>query len=151
MPAPVITFTDSTSSIISSLSFGNVDASSTSAVAEILVWNNKGGGSTLSNATSVTLTSKTYNGLDTGDTIPNGQQIVSSLLLGEQCVSQGDSGYTQVGGPTTAPIGSSAGGTGTILGRAGGDAAFINLTMTAPSNVTAGPAAFLIRVSYVYS
>jgi hypothetical protein len=151
MAAPVITFTDSTSATLASLSFGNVDAGSTSAPVQVIIWNNKGGGSTLSDAVSVTLTTKTFNGLDTGDTVPNGQQVVTNLAVAEKCTSVLASSYTAIGGPTTAPIGSALGGNGTIKGVIGGDAAYVSLTITAPSNVTAGPAQFLLRVNYLYS
>lgn len=151
MSAPVITFTDSTSATLATLAFGNVDAGSTSSPISILIWNNKGGGSSVSNATSVTLTTKTFNGLDTGDTVPNGQQVVTNLAVAEECTSIGQGSYTNIGGETTAAIGSAAGTSGTILGTSGGDAAFVNLTITAASNITAGPVQFLLRVNYLYT
>jgi hypothetical protein len=151
MPSPVLTFTDTTSAALTQIQLGNVNASSTSAPFTFLVWNNKGGTQTLSSATTTTITALTYNGLSTGDTIPNGQEVVSNLAVGIQCTSQGDTGYTQIGGSTSAPIGSASGGTGTILGTIGGDNAVVNLTVTAASNIVAGPVQFLIRCSYVYS
>lgn len=150
MARPVVTFTNTSSATITSLNFGNVDASGQSSVVPIMVWNNKSGGSTLSNMTSVTITTKTFNGLNTGDTIPNGQGVVTGLYMTEECISQGDSSYTAIGGTTTAPIGSAAGGTGTINGTIGGDAAVVNLILTAPSNVVAGAVNFLLRVTYLY-
>jgi hypothetical protein len=151
MPSPNITFTNTASSFISTLSFGNVDASSTSAVNSILVWNNYAGTNTLSSATNLTITTLTYNQLSSGDTIANGQEVVNNRAVAIQCTSQGDTGYTAIGGSTTAPIGSAAGGVGTILGSIGGDFAVVNLTITAASNITAGPVQFLLRVNYVYS
>lgn len=151
MSAPVITFTDSSSATLSSLSFGNVNAGTTSSPVSILIWNNKAGGSVVSNTTSTTITTVTFNGLNTGDTVQNGQEVVSYLVLAEQCTSQGDSGYTQVGGTTTAPIGSAAGGTGVIDGTVGGDAAYLNLESIVPNNITPGAVQFLIRTSYLYT
>lgn len=150
MPAPVITFTDSSSATLSSLSFGNVNAGTTSSVVPILIWNNKAGGSVISDTSSTTLTTVTFNGLNTGDTVQNGQEVVTYLVLDEQCTSIGGS-YTQVGGTTTAPIGSAAGGSGTIKGVVGGDATYINLKLVVPSNITPGAVQFLIRTSYLYT
>lgn len=150
MPAPLFTVTDMSSATINSVSYSNVDAGSASSVVSLLFWNNKGGSNALSDAVQVTVTTKTFNGLDTGDTVTNGQEIVTNTMFQEQCTSQSDATYTAVGGPTTAPIsdGSSA---GTISGTVGGSAAIVNTKIVAINNVTAGPAQFLIRLNYLYS
>ena len=150
MPSPVFTLTNSASSVISSLSYGNIDAGSASAPTQVYFWNNFGGSTAISDAINVTLTTKTYNGLDSGDTVQNGQEVVTGLSFAEQCISQGDVGYTSIGGPTTAGIGSAAGGEGTIQGVTGGDAAIVNLTLSAPANVTPGQVQFLMRLNYSY-
>lgn len=151
--APVITFTDALSSNISSYNFGNAASGSSSTPVTLYVWNNKGGGTVVSNATSVTLSTVTLNGQTTGgtDTVANGQQVVNDLILALKCTSQGDSAFTAVGGTTSAPIGSSAGGSGVILGSVGGDAAVVEFELQVPSSVTPGAAAWLARVSYLYS
>ena len=146
--SPNFTVTDTTSATISSISYSNVNAGSTSVNNPLLFWNNQGGSTALSDATNVTITTKTYNGLDTGDTVANGQEVVSDTMLYIQCASQGDTSYTPVGGPTTAPIGDSA--IGIIQGVVGGSYALVNTFISAPANVTAGPAQFLIRLSYLY-
>jgi hypothetical protein len=150
--APVITFTDSTSASLASLAFGNVDAGATTSALTVLVWNNKAGGTIVSDTSQTTFTTKTFNGLDTGDTTPNGQALVTGQYLGIQCTSQGDSGFTQVGSSSnTAPIGSAAGGTGVIKGNVGGDAAYLSVRLVVPSGVAAGATQWLGRVSYLYT
>ena len=149
MPAPLITITNAASATLSSLAFNPTDAGSTSNTINILVWNNQGGSQVLSDATSATITTKTFNGYDTGDTVPNGQEVVSNLMLNIKCTSQGDSAFTAVGGETTAPIGNST--VGTIKGSIGGTSAAIATQVVAISNVTAGTAQWLTRVAYIYS
>lgn len=264
MSAPVISFTDGSGSSLASLSFGNCNAGSTTAPVTIRVYNNNGGGTAVSDTAQTTITTKTFNGLDTGDTNANGQQVVSSLMLGVLCTSlqagisapaaptlttsttggslaagsynyrvtalnaygqtlaspeaasniattgttstvtiswgavpgassykvygrtpggelyiaavtsgttytdtgaitpsgalpssnttQGPSTYTQVGGSAnTCPVGSLNGGQGVVKGTAGGDYSALSLQLVVPSNVVAGAAQWLGRVSYLYS
>ena len=151
MSAPNFSYTDATSATLASLSFGSVAAGSTSAATTFLIWNNKGGGSAVSDATSCQLTTMTWTGLTTGDTVQNGQEVVSYTTMKIQCISQGDSGYTAIGGTTTAPVGSALGGVGTIKGLSNGDYAVVQATQSPPTNVTAGTAQFLIRIQYVYT
>jgi len=149
MPSPLFTVTDASSATITSVSYNNVNAGSTGGIVPLLFWNNKGGTSIISDAVQVSVTTKTFNGLDTGDTVANGQEIVTNLIFNIECTSQGDTVYTAVGGPTTAPIGNAA--PGTISGAVGGTYAFVNTKIVAPNTVTAGPAQFLIRLNYLYS
>lgn len=152
MAAPVLTFTDASSATLASFSFGSADAGSTTSAKVLYVWNNKGGGTLVSDTAQTTFTTKTFTGLDTGDTVPNGQEVVTNSILGVQCTSQGDVGYTQVSGSTTtAPIGSAAGGVGIIKGNVNGDASILNLRLTVPPTVTPGAAQWLGRVAYLYS
>lgn len=148
MAAPLITLTNANSATLGTASYGNVDASSNSGIQQIYVWNNMNGSQTLSDAIQCTITTKTWNKLDTGDTVQNGQEVVTDLMFQVQCTSQGDTSYTAVGGPTTAPIGNAS--IGTIQGTVGGTAAIVNTQIVAPSTVTAGQAQFIIRVSYLY-
>lgn len=151
MAAPVITLTNAASAVITSLSYGNVDAGSVSLPQTVLVYNNMGGTNTISSAVNTTITTKTYNGQNINDTIPNGQEVVTNLSFAVKCTSQGDTNYNSIGGLTTAAIGSQLGGVGVIKGIIGGDAATCLLTLQAPSNVTAGAVQFLLRVNYLYS
>jgi hypothetical protein len=146
MAAPLLTFTDTTSSTITNLNFGNVDAGNYSSVLPILVWNNLNGSYTLSSMSNTTITSVTLNGLGqhAGDYVSNGQQIVDSELLQ---VSGDSINWTPVGGANTAVIN---GATGTISGQPGGDYALVYLRLNAPTNVTAGAVSFYIRINYLY-
>jgi hypothetical protein len=150
MPAPVITVTNSASATINSMSYGNVNAGTTSSVNQLLFWNNFQGTQTLSDAVQCSLTTMTFNGLTTGDTVTNGQEIVTNTMFQEQCISQGDSGYTAIGGQTTAPI-SDGSSVGVIQGTIGGSCAVINTQIAAINNVTAGPSQWKIRISFLYS
>lgn len=152
MSAPVISFTDGSGSNLASLSFGNCDAGSTTASVNIRVYNNNGGGTAVSDTAQTTITTKTFNGNDTGDSPANGQEVVTNTMLGVQCTSLSDASFTQVGGSaSTHAIGSAAGGSGVIKGTVGGDYAALTLRLVVPANVTAGAAQWLGRVSYLYS
>jgi len=155
MSAPIITFTDATSATLASQSFGNCNAGSTTSPITVYIWNNKGGSTVVSDTAQTTLTTVTFNGLLTGDTVPNGQEVVNYSMLGVKCTSQGDTSFTQVGAPSgtavTAPIGGVAGGTGVIKGNINGDAAICQLQLVVPNNVTPGAAQWLGRVAYLYS
>lgn len=87
MSAPVISFTDGSGSSLASLSFGNCNAGSTTAPVTIRVYNNNGGGTAVSDTSQTTITTKTFNGLDTGDTVANGQEVVTNKMLGVLCTS----------------------------------------------------------------
>jgi hypothetical protein len=151
MPSPLFTVTDASSATITSVSYNNVNAGSSGSVVPLLFWNNKGGSSAVSDAVQVNITTVTFNGLTTGDTVANGQEIVTDTMFTVECTSQGDTVYTPVGGATTAPIANTTGNPGTIQGTAGGTFAYVNTQIVATSNVTAGPAQFLIRLGYLYS
>lgn len=133
------------------MNYGNCNAGSTTSVIPILVWNNQNGGQTVPDAVSCNITTVTFNGLISGDTIPNGQELVTNQYFQVQCLSQGDTGYTPVGGNTTHTISTSAGNLGDIPGTIGGGFAYVNTQIAAISTVTAGPVAFLIRCNYLYA
>jgi hypothetical protein len=166
MSAPYITFTaaQNSSSLLTTLSFGNVDAGTTTSPLSVWVWNNRvdglgNGVSTVSDTNSTTFTTRTYTGQDStsnggSDTAANGQQVVDTTIVQVRCVTLGESGSTwySVGGSTNAhTIGSASGGSGIIKGSIGGDYAVIAVRLNVPSNVTAGPTQWLGRVSYLYS
>ena len=150
MAAPLITFTDSSSATLSSLSFGTVDADSISPEIDIMIWNNKGGLSTVSDTISATVTTKTYNGLDTGDTVPNGQEIVTNKSLEVKVTSLSEVSFTAIGGATVHSIGSSTGGSGIIEGDIGGKSSLITTRLNIPASATSGLQQFYTRVSYLY-
>ena len=154
MPAPLFTVTDASSATISSISYSNVNASSSGAVTPLLFWNNMGGTSAVSDAVQVSITTMTFSGYDgvtNIDTVANGQEVVTQTVLTVECTSQGDTAYTPVGGQTTWAIGDGSQGSGVISGYPGGTFAYVNTVIVAPSGITAGPAQFLIRLNYLYS
>lgn len=148
MSNPVITFTDSSSATITSFSFGIVDIDAISDEETIWVWNNKGGIATVSDAISATITAKTYNGLNSGDTVPNGQEVVTDLMLEVEVTSLGESSFTAVGGSTVHFIGESV--TGVLGGDVGGTRSVVQLRLNIPPDATPGEVAFYIRVNYSF-
>src|SRR5574343_438350 len=136
MANPVITITDATSATITSLSFGIVDIDAISDEEVIWIWNNKGGATTVSDAISATITAKTYNGLNSGDTVPNGQEIVTDLILVVEVTSLGESAFTPVGGSTVHFIGATS--TGVLPGDVGGTRSVVNLRLNIPPDATPG-------------
>ena len=155
MAVPIFTVTDASSATISVISYSNVNAGAIGSPVPLLFWNNKGGSSAVPDAVQVSITTMTSNGWATGDSVANGQEVVTDLILEVQCTSQAASGtipsYVPVGGATTAPIGDGSQGVGVISGYAGGTFAYVNTHINAPNGVSAGPAAFLLRLNYLYS
>ena len=156
MPAPTFTVTDASSATINSISYSNVNASTSGAVTPLLFWNNKSGLSAVSDAVQVTITTMTflgYDGVTNIDTIQNGQEVVSQNVLTVECTSNvpPDPVYTPIGGTTTWAIGDGSQGTGIISGYTGGTYAYVNTVIVAPPGITAGPAQFLVRLNYLYS
>ena len=155
MAVPLFTVTDASTAVINSISYQNVNAGATGSVVPLYFWNNLGGTSVVPDAVQVSVTTMTVNGLITGDTVVNGQEVVSDEILQIQCISQDPANpfpsFTPIGGDTTAPIGDGSQGIGVVSGSIGGTAAIVNTQIAAPNGVTAGPANFLIRLSYLYS
>ena len=152
MPSPLFTVTDASSATMNQISYSNVNAGSSGAVVPLLFWNNLGGTTTLPDAVQVSITTKTFNGYyGAPDNATNGLEIVTQTILTVQCTSQDDPTYTPIGGPVTWPISDGSEGQGIISGAIGGTFAYVNTQIVAPPGVSAGPAAFLIRLGYMYS
>lgn len=148
MANPIITITDSTSATLSALSFGIVDIDAVSDEETIWIWNNKGGIATVSDAISATVTTKTYNGLNVGDTIPNGQEVITNRML-EACVtSLGESDFTAIGGSTVHFIGDAV--TGVLYGDIGGSKSVVKLRLNVPASTTPGEVGFYLRINYLF-
>jgi hypothetical protein len=154
MPAPIVSwFNAANDTQETSWDLGVVDAGSISADKQFLIWNNRGGGTDVSDMTNCTVTTKDTAGGDTGE-------LVTGTWIETQVDSMGEAGFTGIGGTTTKPI--EAGGTNTtsnqtIAGAANsGDVAaednFVAVTFHANVDpaATAGTIEFLIRVSYQY-
>lgn len=151
MAAPVFSYTDDHENVITSLDFGTVDAGTTSAETEIHIYNNRSGASSIAEAVNCTLTTKTYNGLDTGDTIQYGQEIIDYQIIEAKNTSleNPDTTFTKIGGTQTFGVGASS--RGTIPSTpAGSNFAIVKLRAAVPSFATAVSALFLIRIQYQY-
>lgn len=106
MAAPVITFTasDDATGIDATTNpdaIGTLQAGAASATKEIHIWNNKAGISNVSTAGNVKITTVTKTGLDSGDTIANGKEVVEQKMIKVKSLTNEDTVYTAVGGATT--------------------------------------------------
>ncbi|CAM6032153.1 unnamed protein product [Sphagnum compactum] len=70
--SPVLTLTDSNNTVLSTLNFGVVDAGNYTGGVRVRVYNNLANAAGISDALNPTITTKTYNGLDSGDSVANG-------------------------------------------------------------------------------
>lgn len=151
MSAPIISFTDSASAYVTQFSFGIVGAGTVSnPPLSGIVWNNFQGITSVSDAISATMTALTLSGLITGDTISDGQQIVTDLMTEIKVDSLSETVFTPIGGQVSHVIGSAAGGPGVLLGSVNGDGAAFELVLNVPSNATPTTANWLLRINYIY-
>jgi hypothetical protein len=154
MAAPILTLTDSTNTPLQVLNFGVVDAGNQTGGVPIRIWNNFSVAQGIADAQNPQITTKTYNGLDSGDSVQNGNEVVVNQMIGAQCTSAGQTAYTQIGGPNTLGIADSpppAGQSYTpVISGSGGFAALL-VRATVPASATAGNISFLLRVLYQYS
>ncbi len=150
MPAPIITFRDQNDNLLSKYNFGTVQLATTSSPITAHIWNNYQGTSSVSDAINTTITTLTFNGLVTGDTVANGQEVVTYQMLNIQnyTLTPSPTSFTPVGGNTAAAIGSTQ--AGTIPGSSPGSYAGLNLEISVPSNATPGAVQFLTKISYNY-
>ena len=81
--------------------FGSISAGNIGSEVEIHIWNDKGGSNGSATLQSVTFTALTNTGQTTGDTNQNGQQLVTEEWLQVKSVTNGDTGFTAVGGTVT--------------------------------------------------
>jgi hypothetical protein len=153
MAAPILSLTDSTNTPLQILSFGIVDAGSQSGGIPIRVWNNFSNAAQISDALNTTITTMTYNGLFSGDSVANGNEIVTNQIIGVQCQTAGDTNYYQIGGPSNRPIGDSpisSSPTGGYEIRSANYAGCL-VQATVPSSASPGNINFLLRVAYQYN
>ena len=171
MPAPIVTWrTQDDSALFENWAIGTVDAGSTSNNVSFLIWNNRGGGTDVSDMQNCTITTKDNSGGNTGEVITNRWVWVKVDSLGE-------SSFTAIGGDTTKIIRAGAStlnfdgtwtpnvaphaGSGTsydILGvkcdpnkaTAGGNYAEVTAQARVPLNAGAGTTNFRLRVAYQY-
>ena len=152
MAAPVLTITDGQDNPLPVLAFGVVDAGDETGGYPVHIWNNQQGASNISDAVNPTITTKTLNGFDNGDSIQNGNQVVTLTMINVECLSIGETQYSPIGGPLVHPIGQA-----TPVGNApltiAGTGGFANLLFRAnvPQNAAPGSINFLIRVNYQFA
>lgn len=120
---------------------GAVTAGAVSADNEIHIWNDKGGGAGSATATNVQITTLTATGLSSGDTIANGNEVVTGLWVEIESITNGDSVFTSVGGSTTKTLADIASNADHVIKE----------HVTVPTNATAGAITYLLRLLYNYS
>ena len=154
MAAPNFTLTDNSNNPLQTLAFGTVDAGTTTAGIPIRIWNNLNAASGIQDALNPTITTKTFNQYDNGDTVPNGNEIVVNNWIQIQCTSLGQTMYAAIGGPTTAPIADAPQGSGNPpppLTIHSGNFAALLIRANIPTTATSTSANFLLRLNYSYS
>ncbi len=153
MAAPIISwYMSNNTTQVTNWAIGTVDAGTASSEFHVLVWNNRGGASAVSDMTNCKITTKDIAGTDTGE-------LVTNTWIQAKVLTQAETTFTSVGGPVTHDI--KAGGTApanTISGVSNdgtvsnADVCFADIVLRAfpPANATAGHVDFLTRVSYSY-
>lgn len=144
-----MTLTDGTNTNTPILSFGVVDAGSQTSGILIRIWNNFANTNGISAAQNPQITTKTFNGLDGGDSIANGNEVVQNQMIAVRCNSQGDTAYTNIGGANSAPIADGPGENPSVINSYSFAECLIRATV--PPASTPGNINFLIRASYQYS
>lgn len=153
MAAPIISWYDETNTTqLTSLDFGVVDAGDVSDVIRVLIWNNRGGSTAVSDATSCVLTTKDTSGGNTGD-------VVVERWVEAQDNKEASPSYVAIGGTTTRPVAgqpsvnpqviSGAANDGTT-GNSPANFADVSLRWRVPATSTAGQRQWLTRLSYLY-
>lgn len=151
MAAPVVSWYDSANATqVTNWDLGTVDAGTVSPDTTFLIWNNRAGGTLVSDMTNCALTTKDNAGGNTGELVTN-TWIEAKL--------SGDASFTAIGGAVTKAIkGGGAAAAGTISGAvndgtvANSATSFATVILHAnvPPTATAGNVDFLTRVSYQY-
>jgi hypothetical protein len=153
MTAPIVSWYDSTNTNqVTQWSIGVVDAGSVSPDFTVLIWNNRGGASAVSDMQNCTITTKDSTGGNTGE-------LVTNEWIEAKVVSMNETTYTPVGGTNTKAIQSSTSGAGTISGaindgtitNAKANFAQVTLHANVPSNASAGTVSFKTRVAYQFT
>lgn len=152
--APVLTLTDSNNTPTPLFNFGIVDAGNETGGFSIRLWNNQANASGISDAINPSITTKTYNGYDSGDSVPNGEELVVNQYIQVQNISAGQTTYSAIGGPNTLSISDSAPQPGNsppppVIHSNNFAACLVRASI--PSSATAGNISFLIRVAFQYN
>ena len=155
MSAPIVTwYNQANTAQLNNWTIGTVDAGTTSPDLQLLVWNNRGGATAVSDMTSCTITTKDSNGGDTGE-------LVTNTWIQCKCVSTGDSTFTPIGGSNSTKAIKASGSTisSGVISGAVNDGTYNNasnnyselvLHATVPLTASAGSQNFYVRVAYQY-
>ena len=154
MSQPILTLTDINNNTLPVAQFGVIDAGAQSGAFPIRIWNNINNAAGISDAINPSLTTKTYNGLDSGDSVQNGVQVVQNQFIQVQCTSSGETQYTPIGGPAGHLISDSPPAAGNPTPPPtihSGNYAQCLLRAVVPTSATSGNINFLLRLFFSYS
>jgi len=152
--SPVLTLTDTNNTVLSTLNFGVIDAGNVTGGVRVRIYNNLANATGIADALNPTITTKTYNGLDSGDSVSNGNEVVVNQMIQVQCTSAGQTTYYAIGGPNVQSISDSPPQSGnsppppTIHSN---NYAECLLQAQVPASATAGNISFLLRCSFQYN
>jgi len=152
--SPVLTITDINNTVLPTLNFGVVDAGNETGGVRVRVFNNLANAAGISDALNPTITTKTYNGEDSGDSVANGNEVVVNQMIQVQCTSSGQTSYFSIGGPNVQSISDSpplSGNTPPPPTIHSNNYAECLLRAQVPASATAGNISFLIRVAFQYN
>ena len=153
MAQPILTLSDSNNSTLPLFNMGVVDAGNQTLGFSVRIWNNQAGANNISDAINPTITTKTYNGYDSGDSVQDGEELVVNQYIQVQNISAGQTSYSAIGGPNVLSISDSAPQPGNsppppVIHSNSFAACLIRCAV--PASATAGNISFLFRVAYQY-
>lgn len=154
MPAPIIAWYDQTNTTqLTSLDFGVVDAGAVSNPIRVLIWNNRGGTTAVSDATNCVVTTKDTQGGNTGD-------VVQERWVEAQDNKETSPSFVAIGGTTTRPVAANPQVNPQVISGAANDGtttnspnnfADVSFQWRVPATATAGQRQWLTRLSYNYT
>lgn len=154
MAAPIVSWynTDNTSQV-TQWDIGTVDAGSVSTAFGVLIWNNRGNSTAVSDMTNTTITTKDSAGGNTGE-------LVTNTWIEAKVNSLAEANFSPMGGTVTRDLKADDSNvtSGIIKGTANdgtktnakGNFCDVSLRANVPPTATAGLVNFLTRVSYQY-
>lgn len=135
---------------------GTVNAGEYSAQLGVLIWNNRGGATDVSDMTGCTITTKDI--LGGNGTSPFTEPVVNKWIE-VRVDSNDETGFTAIGGAVTHPIKARGAAPDVISGAANtgnkdtdiANYAECTLQANVPTNASAGTSQFLVRVSFSWT
>jgi hypothetical protein len=152
--APVLTLTDPNNTVLPTLNFGVVDAGNTTGGIRIRIFNNLANAAGIADAINPTITTKTYNGEDSGDSVANGNEVVINQMIQVQCTSAGETSYYTIGGANIHSISDSPPQSGNVPPPPtihSNNYAECLVRAQVPPAATAANVSFLIRCAFQYN